>query len=371
MNTVYINGKFTAQPTTGVQRAAHNTVAALDRLLQRQTAKSTHWVLLCPDRRRAPTLQCIETRVITGASMLGLHGWEQLLLPWVTKGAPLLSLSGSAPWLKHVQACTFYDAAVFDRPGAYRRVFVWWYRFLFRRLAGKAAFVATVSEFSKGRLMEHLPLTLQRVALLGCGADHFSAVTADGKVLMRLRLIPGHYFIVVGSANVNKNHSAVVEAFTKLADRPDLKLVIVGSHRPEVFSRAEVLGTDARIVHAGAVDDASLKALYEHAAALVFPSRYEGFGLPPLEAMSCGCPVITTRTAAIPESCGEAPFYVEEACAPQLAEAMHRLAGDPSLRVALAHAGRRHSARFTWDAVASRLLSSVSSVHWTDDTRQA
>ena len=148
MRTFYINGKFTAQRTTGVQRVATRLVQALDAQLP---AGANHWVLLCPPGTEALPLARVEVRHV-GTAGLPLHLWEQIVLPLAARGGWLLNLAGAAPYFARRQVCLLHDAAVFDHPEAYACAFVAWYRLLFRRLAGSAAKLLTVSAFSRARL---------------------------------------------------------------------------------------------------------------------------------------------------------------------------------------------------------------------------
>ena len=365
LKTVYINGKFTAQRTTGVQRVADNLLAALDEHLGQGAGSGTHWVLLCPPAASRPGLRHIEVRQV-GTASLGLHLWEQLVLPMVSRRGALLNLSGSAPALKKLQACLFHDAAVFDHPEAYTPLFSAWYRFLFRRLSKVARLVITVSEFSKRRLAHHLGLAGDRIALVHSGAGHLSKVEADLSVVDALGLRRGRFFVAVGSANPNKNHRALIEAFGALPSEEGVRLVIVGGGQGTVFAGEARAHGDDRIVRTGPIDDAQLKGLYQHAVGLVFPSLYEGYGLPPLEAMSCGCPVIASSAAAIPEVCADAALYVDPRSVSEITAAMKRLLAEPRLREQLRRNGTRRVDELSWSAAARELLSHLDAVRLTE-----
>jgi len=353
--TVYINGKFTAQRTTGVQRAASSLLTALDDALEHAGDTGTQWILLCPPGGSAPALRHIEVRRLATACM-GLHLWEQLFLPMASRAGCLLNLSGSAPALKKQQACLFYDAAVFDQPEAYTAVFSAWYRFLFRRLAKVARPVITASEFSRARLSHHLRLPSDRIAVVHLGAGHLTDVDPDPSALDALGLRPGSFFMAVGSASPSKNHHALAQAFASLPPDPGLRLVIVGGAHGAVFAaQPQGLGGE-RIVHAGPLDDRRLKGLYQHATALVFPSLYEGYGFPPLEAMSCGCPVIATDAASVPEVCGDAALYIDPRSVSGMAAAMRRLLDESELREQLRQKGRRRVLELSWRSAGRELL---------------
>ena len=347
---IYINGKFAAQRTTGVQRAARRLVLALD---ERLAGDEGHWLLLLPADATAPALRHIDVRK-GGWAGLPLHLWEQLVLPVAARDGMLVNLAGAAPWLARRQLALLHDAAVFDSPQAYTTVFGWWYRTLFRHLAQRGHGLLTASAFSQGRLAPRLGVPASRIGLLAGGSDHLDGVTADAGVLAQLGLEGKRYLLAVGSANPNKNLSALVQAFGRLPAQADLRLVIVGAGSPGVFAGAAILDAPG-VVRAGAVDDAELKALYQRAAALVFPSLYEGFGLPPLEAMACGCPVAASRAASIPEVCGDAALYFDPGSVDDIAGALRRLLADAPLRDALRRAGTVRAAAYRWDTAAGTL----------------
>ncbi len=348
---IYLNGKFTAQRTTGVQRVAAQLVQALDAQV------GGGWVLLCPAGVRLPGLRRIEARHV-GPAGLAPTLWEQGVLPWAARDGVLLNLAGAAPALARRQVCLLHDAAVFDHPEAYTRRFATWYRWLFRRLARRALALLTVSNFSRTRLALHLQLDASRIALVPNGVDHLRAVAVDDSVLDRHGLRGQRFLLTVGSDNPTKNHAALLAAFARLSEQPGLRLVIAGGRHGAVFAeqaRADPPG----VRRVGELGDAQLKALYAHALALVFPSRYEGFGLPPLEAMVCGCPVAVARAASLPEVCGDAALYFDPLDVADIEAALQRLCSDAGLRASLRAAGARRVQSYPWSASATALLSAL------------
>ncbi len=352
MSTLFINGKFAAQPMTGVQRFATELLAAADRIREEQ-ADPPRWVLLHPAGAVVPALRTVQCRAL-GPARLPLHLWEQLLLPMAARG-PLLNLTGSAPLWRRRQICTFHDAAVFDWPQAYTGAFVRWYRLLFRTQARRARLLVTVSEFGRARLAHHLKLAPERLALVPEGAEHLGAVEADDAVLDRLDLRGRRYVLSVASASPAKNLERLVSAAERLPPAVDGSLVMVGRSNPGVFA-ATACAARSRVRMAGPVDDPALAALYRHARGLAFPSLYEGFGLPALEAMSLGCPVVAARAAALPEVCGAAVRYVDPESIEDIAAALCELLTDDRLCSELADRGRARAAAFTWRASAQALM---------------
>ena len=369
----YLNGAWLAKRATGVERTAGCIVAAVDRALGPDDGRFT---LLHPPGVTPPRLARVQARAV-GPAGLPRHAWEQGVLPRAARDGLLLSLAGSAPAFAARQVATLHDAAVFDAPRAYPRAFGAWYRGLFRRLARRAEAVLTVSAFSRDALARATGVAADRFVVVPNGADHLAGIPADDAVLARLGACPGRVLLAVGSANATKNLDALVRAFATLGARDDATLAIVGGGNAQVFAgggareRGPRGGATAhgappaqgsppvdppRVLRLGALPDAQLKALYETARALVFPSTYEGFGLPPLEAMACGCPVVAARAAALPEVCGDAALYVDPRSDASIAEAMRRVLEDDALCARLREAGLARAAAFTWDAAAARVL---------------
>jgi len=357
MTITYVNGKFLAQRLTGVQRAAREWLSAVDRLLCAEPSANERWVVLHPPQARAPALRAIETRSV-GRPGMPLHWWEQWTLPRAARAGLLLNLAGSAPWFGGRQIATLHDAAVWDQPQAYTWVFRLWYRALFRRLGRGAVRLLTVSEFSRSRLAVRLGLPPQRISVLRNGANHLAALREDADLLDRLGLSGRPFLLAVASANPSKNLARLVAAYAQagLSGRADL--VLVGGTNGQVFASAALPAVKG-VRSLGPLDDAGLKALYGGAVALVQPSLYEGFGLPPLEAMACGCAVAAARAAALPEVCGEAATYFDPLSEQDMALAMRRLVQDEGLREGLRRAGRARAATFSWDAAARQLREEV------------
>ncbi|MDQ5942063.1 MAG: hypothetical protein QG572_876 [Pseudomonadota bacterium] len=248
---------------------------------------------------------------------------------------------------------TIHDAAVYLYPQAYSRAFITWYRLLFAQRAKRSPLVLTVSESSARDLAPHLPHTAYRV--VPNSSEHITAQPADPSVLTSLQLSPRGFLLAVGSLNPTKNFARLIEAYatSKLADR--VPLVIVGAVNRDVFRTDAPLADHPNVRWAGPVPDAQLRSLYETAAVFVFPSLYEGFGIPPLEAMRCGCPVVASKTSSIPEVCGDAADYFDPLDGSAMIAAIEVLLGDSARRDRLIAQGRIRADAFSWDHAAKCL----------------
>lgn len=356
---LFINGKFLAQSLTGVQRFARQTLTAVDELLASgEWRTQSPLVLLVPQSRAIdlPRFRCIEIRELPAGH---LHVWEQCRLPFASRGSPLLNLSGSAPLFKIRQICTFHDTAVFDVPDAYSPLFVAWYRLLFQVQGRVSQRLLTVSRFSRDRLSHNLGVAVDHIGIVPGAGDHMRQLGYEPDVLQRLGVTPGHYFLAVGSATPTKNFGRLAEAFAGLPN-PDMRLVVVGGANPAVFAdTTDLVQVDRRIVRAGRLSDEALKTLYSHARAYVFPSIYEGFGLPPVEAMQCGTPVIAARAASIPEVCGDAAGYFDPLSLEDIRASLHRAWHDDEWIATLRAASVRRAESFTWRNSALALMAEL------------
>lgn len=350
---VTINGRFLTQPVTGVQRVARETVRALDELLDDPAARR-RWTMRIvapsnaegfPELHHVPVL-----RTTVGRGQL----WEQVVLPLYAADSLLVSLANTAPLAAGAQVVFVHDAGVWAIPDAYSPAFRRYYQALLPRVARRARRVATNSEFSAGELALHARIPRELLRVVPLGADHATRAEADPAMLDRLALPMPEFVLAVGAAGRHKNLEVLAAAFadTGLAG---LTLVVVGEVGHRAFEGA-ARTSGARVHYAGRVSDGELRALYDHALCLAYPSSYEGFGLPPLEAMACGCPVLAANAGALPETCGDGARYLPPGDARAWASEIALLRETPALREAMADAGRKRALAFRWERTARTLL---------------
>jgi glycosyltransferase involved in cell wall biosynthesis len=226
--------------------------------------------------------------------------------------------------------------------------------------------VLALSEYVKQTLCERYHLAPERIVVAHPGTDPFflAAPGPEGLLAAERRVGAGRFLLYVGALAPHKNVAGLLRAFARLRARPeaeDVRLVLIGEPvgRYRDLTLAPLvhkLGLGKWVVLTGYVDDELLRALYHQAAALVLPSFGEGFGLPVLEAMACGTPVLTSRVSALPEAAGDAALYVDPRDPDDIAAGMGRLLGDAALRHDLATRGRARAWAFTWERTVSQVL---------------
>jgi len=340
-----INGRFLTRPATGVDRFAMELLSALARTRPDMKAR-----IAIPKTARLVS-RTPEGLPLERAGAGAGQRWEQLELPRLARDDPLISLCNTAPLFRENQLVVIHDAATLANPANFSLAFRSWYRVALATLMRRVRVVATVSRFSAGELTRFFGARARGVEVIHEGGEHILREPADTSVIDRLGLAGRRFVLAVGSQSPNKNFGAVVKAIELLND-PDLLLVAAGGSNSRVFAGAAV--SNPRLMATGYVTDAQLRALYEEAICFAFPSYYEGFGLPPLEAMCCGCPVVVSDRASLPEVCGDAALYCDPADPATLAAALRRLIDSQAARMDLRAAGRERAQTFGWSRAAQQ-----------------
>lgn len=361
--TVFINARFLTQEVTGVQRYALELVRALDELIDEGSVDARYaFVLLAPRDSRSLELKHIPVRRV---GRLAGHPWEQLELPRYTRGHLLLSLCNTSPVTKRNQVVTIHDAAVFAVPEGFSRPFRLLYRALLPALVRVSRKIITVSDFSKAELVKHCGARPEGVVVVYEGKEQIFRSRPDTSVLAEHGLETGRYVFAVSSLDPRKNFAVLATAATHLAGA-DFTVVTAGGVNPKVFGTVDERSNGSMkhpdMKHLGYVTDEALRALYENAGCFVYPSRYEGFGLPPLEAMACGCPVIASHAPPLPEVCGNAALYCDPDDPRDLAKKIQRLMNDEPLRESLRAKGLERAAAFSWRKCAEETLAVLDEV---------
>jgi glycosyltransferase involved in cell wall biosynthesis len=201
----------------------------------------------------------------------------------------------------------------------------------------------------------------------GFNEELLSQTDPKGNIFKQFDIQKGNYFLFVGTIQPRKNLHRLIEAYVEIygtAQKPP-ELVLAGGKgwlADPIYQHVYTFGLQDKIKFTGRVDDQTLVALYKNALCFVFPSLFEGFGLPILEAFSFGCPVITSNTSSTPEVAGDAALLVDPYDVSAIASAMKRLAKDPKLRTDLAKKGKVQVKKFSWENAAKETLKIVESM---------
>lgn len=249
---------------------------------------------------------------------------------------------------------TVYDLFHLAMPdlvgGLHKRLYA---KIMFGAVRRRAAAIMTISQFTKNELMRFTGEGVQSIYPI-----HLGVADAWFHIPPSARPYPNKYILYVGNVKPHKNLSALVKAFGSICDKIPHDLIIVGKKEgfitgDEIVAKeAERLG--GRVQFTGYVDDERLRQYFAHAEALVFPSLYEGFGLPPLEAMAAGCPVLVSTAASLPEICGDAAVYCDPYRPEDIASKLLGLLMDGELREELRRRGYEQARTFTWDRCISQ-----------------
>ncbi|GGO06403.1 glycosyltransferase family 4 protein [Saccharibacillus kuerlensis] len=353
---IYINGRFLKASVTGVQRYAYELLRTIDRLIARDdpAVRGYEFIVLAP----TGDIHELGTRhmEVRQAGRFGGQLWEQFSLPMLAKDGFLLNLCNAAPLLKRKQAVTLHDAAVYSVPDTYSAAFKLWYKLMFRTLGRISPLILTCSENSKEELVRHCGIRESKIRVIYHGKEHVLQ-TGTAPEFTAKQGLERPFVLAVSSRSPNKNFRSIVRAAELIGDQ-GFDFVIAGGANPKIFKSEDTeLGENVR--HVGYVEDDELRTLYDSAACFVFPSFYEGFGFPPLEAMACGCPVVVSDTASLPEVCGDAVLYCDPNRPEDIAEKIARVMKDPDLRQEMKSKGLAQAAKFSWEKCAYETLAEV------------
>jgi glycosyltransferase involved in cell wall biosynthesis len=296
---LFINGKFYSGATNGVHRVADRLLRELDRLACEGGAPS-RWDmrLLVPTVKNwAPAFAAVR---VVPQSYGHSQFWEQALLPLRARGGMLANFANLAPAWHPNQLTMVHDAQFRISPNSYPPKLRWGYRALIPRGAKASQLVLTVSDYARDSLATFGIREQQAIRVLPNGGDHILETAADDSIRLANGLRHGEYALMFGSVAAYKNVAVVFDAFAR-PELAALTLVMVGPSRQGLLDAG--LRPPPGALFVGSVDDAGLRSLYEGARCLLYPSRTEGFGLPPVEAMLCGARSSRRRAAPMP-GCG-------------------------------------------------------------------
>ena len=374
-----INALFLQKPNTGMGQHLFHLLEGLDSLDE----KDHQYVVLSPRFRRAYTLQAPqlsdrfrEVEVVSALARLGDNveqvWWEQVGI--VRAGtreridllhSPYWSNPLWAPWPTVV---TVHDVIQFVLPEYAWRKISRVYFGIVSRSARRADAVITVSECSKRDIVTLLGLPPERIHVIGNAVDASLHPVRDAWLLASVRErygIAPRFILYFGGCDLRKNVPRLIESYARLpaALRKEYQLVIAGRYMhlghplyPDPRQTVQRLGLDGRVVFTGQVREQDKAPLFSAATVFVFPSLYEGFGIPVLEAMACGTPVVTSDSSALPEVVGDAGLLVDPYDTDAISGGVRALLEDQARREDLARRGLERARLFTWHQVAEQTL---------------
>lgn len=336
--TIYVNTRALGAASTGVQRY-------LSEVLSRMPEEHAP-VAVSPKGR---------------TQGVSAHLWEQLRLPSISRDGLLWSPCNSGPVRARRHVVTIHDIGPLEHPDLWSSRYAAWYAFMTPRVARSATHVLTVSEFTRARIHERLGVPLDHITAIplapgirGRGSD------SDDRQAARIdRPMRERYVLALGSMDPRKRLEDLVDAWRLVAPRfRETRLKVVGgAGAARVFgNRAGKGKRGERIDYLGYLSDEELPDLYANASAFVTASMYEGFGLPALEALANGAPVIASDIDAHREVLGDAALYCEKRDPKSLAEHLAALLDDASLQENLRTRGLRRAQRYSWDKTARQTL---------------
>ena len=356
MTDIAINGKFIGAPLNGVHRTAALYAGAMLATVSAAGRPGVDVEVLAPrPLPDDPVFRALSPRVVPSRLGSG-QGWEMVALPRAARGRLLINLCNLAPIAHPDFVVMIHDAQTYLHPEDYSGRQAAAYRLLLPLIARRARRVLTVSDFARRSLARHGVAPVEKIAVVHNGADHLSDVAPDEGVLAAHGLSPDGYALALGTAKGYKNVPRLFAAFDH-PDLADLPLVVAGGPPADAYVRHGVAPPPGAIF-LGHVSDAALRALYACAAMFLFPSRTEGFGLPPVEAMGCGCPVIAAEAGAMPEVCGAGAVLVDPESTEAWRAAVLRMR-ETKGAAPLAAAAAERVRHFTWARAGARLWEAI------------
>lgn len=302
---VYVNGRFLSQPAAGVHRFALASLLTLYSILGDRLV-----VLVprgCSKLNTVTDLPCTVREVWGGKG----HFWEQISLPLYlySRGQGFLfCFCGLPPLMYRQNVYTIHDMAVFAIPETFTKLYSYFYRFMLKFAVLRLSAITVVSEFTRGEVLKYLgvsaPFITSNVVVPRDRADD------EQDVLAKYGLHSRTFALCVGTIELRKNLGILHQAALSHG-WPDLVLAIVGGSGDAFAATGINTKNFSNLRYLGYISDSDLHTLYSNAAVFIYPSIYEGFGIPPLEAMAAGCPVAVARSSSLPEVCGDAAVYFD------------------------------------------------------------
>lgn len=350
---VVVNARFLTQRVTGVQRFAIELSRQLIKIYGDNISFVAPFDVIQKDIAKE-----FDVKIIGSHSG---YFWEQVELPLYLKkiGSPkLLNFCSVAPLFYSNNIVAIHDITWVRFPETYSNKFRAVYNFLIPHLCRKAKDILTVSEFSMKEISEYYHVDKRKFTVV------YNAVDKIFHEIEDKALRDENYFIAVSSVKENKNFPTVITSFLELQkEMPDVNLYIIGDLSDKNFKAIDIerYKENPNIKFLGRVSDDELIKYYSNAKGFVFPSLYEGFGIPVLEAQACGCPVISSNTSSLPEVLQDSALFSSPMDSDSFAENMAKIVSDNDLRNSLIEKGYQNMKRFSWEVSAKKIADLIDS----------
>jgi len=332
---IVINGRFLSRRVTGVERYGREIIQLF---------------------RNSPALSGAEKYRVEQTRMNGLagHAWEQFVLPAKLKSNSILwSPANTGPLMVSNQALTIHDLSPLDHPEWFQKSFAAWYRLLLPILAKRVQVIFTPSEYTQQKVLKQLEAKNVIVTPNGVDTNIFHP-----EAIQKTYEFPNKYILSVGSLQPRKNIRLLMDAWHTLKDDFRDSWLVIAGESGHVFRNIKFFG-DERIRFMNYVNETDLPGLYAQAELLVLPSFDEGFGLPVIEAMACGTPIIASDGGALPEVVGDAGLIFELAKPNELIETIRKCLSDNHLRISLIEKGLARAKKFSWQKSAELIWTTL------------
>ncbi len=350
---IIVNARFLTQELTGTQRFA----TEISKRLKDIFGKDIIFVHPRDTVKLEDTKE--ELKAISFGKRKG-HLWEQIDLVNFLKdyNNPLLiNLINTAPIFYKNKISTIHDIAWKRFPNTYTRSFKIAYSIITPLMVKTSKHIVTVSEFSKKEILKEFHTDENKISVIYNAVDE-KFLKSKGRKKKTEK-----YILAVSSLNYRKNFHSLIKAFLRLNKKyPDVKLYVVGG-LDKTFNRnnkLDIYKKNPSVKFLGRLKDKELISLYRNALCFAYPSLYEGFGLPPLEAMACGTPVVTSNVSSLPEVCGKAALFVNPYSIESIQRGLEKIITDENLRKELIKKGKEQVKKYSWEKSAKKLVDIIS-----------
>lgn len=349
MTKIIVNASFLSQPLTGVQRFGIEISRCLKKIYCDQL------IVVSPSKIVQKDI-ALELEAITYGHLTGAL-WEQLELPFFLlkySGALLLNFGSGAPLLYFNKVSTVHDITFLRYPNTFTRKNYLLHKYIVPLVIKTSKKIITVSEFSKKEIIDTYKCSPKKCIVV------YNAVTSLFEYKKERR---NSSFLVVSSIKENKNIKRIINAFNMLNSKyPEVKLVVIGDLSATNFKKVETDSENKNIKFVGRIPDIELWRYYSESFCFLFPSLYEGFGIPVIEAQSCGTPVIASNISSLPEICGDSVLYCNPYSIEDIASKMEQIINNAELHDDLSRKGFQNTSRFSWRKSAEVVVRIINSL---------